>query len=328
MTLLVSVFVSLIAQLTTETTSDPTEQFVEDNGFVIGLVVLVVAVLAGIGLTYGAVVRNRRQRAMAPTAAGAGLTYSRGDTLGCLNVAFPLFMAGDGRNVDNVMWRGDGDGVRVFDYGYYNERRDTETDKIARSWKYFSCAMARHDGYWPTIRITRERGLDRLAQKLGLADIELESEEFNKTFVIQCEDARFATDLLDPQMMDFLLTTQGLVDIETKGRWALLTTRRVDAPSEMVGLLRIAEAFVERVPSVVRDLYESAPDPTTIPGGGDGLPDPRDAILTGGLDLSDSVAEAMRDEAREAREHRAETDLEYDIDGNPITDRPEENPWG
>ncbi len=320
---------SVIAQTTPPTTLDSTERFVRDNTFAIGAVMLVVAMLVGVGLTYGAVVRHRRQRSMTPTASSAGLTYSRGDTLGCLSVAFPLFLAGDGRTADNVMWPGDGSDARVFDYGYYTEHRDHETNQITKRWKYFSCAMARHDGYWPVIRITRERGLDRVAQKLGLADIELESEEFNKTFVIQCEDAKFATDLLDPQMMDFLQTTQGLVDIETKGRWALLTTTRLDAPEDMVGLLRVAETFVDRVPPVVRDLYESAPDPSAVREGAEGAPpDPRDALLSGGFELSDSVVEAIRDAVSESRETRDGTRPDFDLDGTPITERPEENPWG
>ena len=46
---------------------------------------------------------------------------------------------------------------------------------------------------------------------------------------------------------------------ETKGRFLLLSTRRID-PIEMPALLNLADEFVRRVPPAVRELYETFPD--------------------------------------------------------------------
>ncbi|MEZ5191462.1 MAG: DUF3137 domain-containing protein [Nocardioides sp.] len=36
-------------------------------------------------------------------------------------------------------------------------------------------------------------------------DIELESEDFNRAFTVTCSDRKFASDVLHPRMMEFLL---------------------------------------------------------------------------------------------------------------------------
>ena len=137
---------------------------------------------------------------MAPTAEAHGLRYSAGDLLGCTQVAFPLFTAGDGRTVENVMWRTGANGLdlRVFDFAYYDEYKDNN-GKVRKVWQYFNCAMARHNGLWPVVHVSKERAIDKIGQKLGLPDIELESEEFNRLFRVQCPDRRFATALLSPR---------------------------------------------------------------------------------------------------------------------------------
>ncbi len=305
-----------IAQVETESDNEALESFLEDHGMLVGTVVMLVAVGVGLGMLYGAMVRNRRVRTMVPTAAAAGLQYSLEDRFGSTDIAFPLFRAGDGRRVENVMWREGSNGmpVRVMDYSYYDEYKD-ENGRIHKRWSHFSCAMARHNGLWPTIRVTRERALDKAVQKLGLPDIELESEEFNRTFVVLCEDRKFATDLLAPEMMELLLTTRGLVDLETKGRWMLLTASRLDKPSEMVGLLNLADQILTRIPPVIWDLYPEAPDSEHGLSTIEGLPD------LGLLDPVQSVADAMREEQRAAT-----PEIEFDLDGRPVNPR-EERPW-
>jgi len=101
--------------------------------------------------------------------------------------------------------------------------------------------------------------VDKAFQMIGLPDIDFESEEFNRMFVVQCADRRFASALVDPLMMQLLISTKGEITFETKGRFLLLSTRRVD-PVEMPALLNLADEFVRRVPPAVRELYETFPD--------------------------------------------------------------------
>jgi hypothetical protein len=304
-------------------TSEPSaiETFAEENSMAIGVVLTLGFMAFGLVLIYASVVRNRRARAMVPTAEKHGLRYSGGDLYGCTQVAFPLFLEGDGRKVENVMSRTGANGldVRVFDYAYYDEYED-ENGKVHRTWKYFNCAMARHNGIWPVIRVTRERKLDKVAQKLGLPDIELESEAFNRLFVVQCEDRRFATTLLDPQMMEFLLHTEGRLTFETKGRWLLVIAPRLDDPADMVGLLGVADEFLRRIPSVIYRLYPEGAD--TEGGTAGAAPLASEGILK----PVDSIAQVMREERR-ADWWDPTPGVEHDLDGKPVTRR-EENPWG
>jgi hypothetical protein len=313
-----------LAQVTTPPTTEPDafETFLQDNGTAVGAVVMVGALLFGLAMFWGAHHRNQRLKAMVPTAQAHGLKYSAGDLYGSTQVAFPLFLAGDGRLVEHVMARTGANGldIRVFDYAYYDEYKD-ENGKVHKRWSYFNCAMARHNGLWPVVHISRERVLDKIGQKLGLPDIDLESEEFNRLFRVQCADRRFATALLHPLMMEFLMSTDGRLTFETKGRWLLVIAPRLDTPAEMVGLLGVADEFLRRIPGIVWDLYPEGAD--TERGAATGAPiDP--LLLTKPVD---SVAELLREQAAASDWRDPTPGVDYDLDGNPITQPPKENPW-
>ena len=155
------------------------------------------------------------------------------------------------------MWR-PGEGIprlRAFDYWYYDERRD-EYGNVRKTCYWHSCAIALVGGSWPLLTIEPETVLDRIGHHVGLPDIDLESEEFNRMFAVHCEDRRFATTLLDPQMMAVLMRTGGAVSFELRGRWLLVHVDRA-ASKLLPGLLKVAEDFVDAIPKVVWDLYPS-----------------------------------------------------------------------
>ncbi len=246
-------------------------------------------------------------------------------------VPFDLFRQGDGRRIQNMMWKEEPGHPRVFEYGFYKIHRDKNGNEY-QSWQWFGCALAQHNGKWPQLRVTRERLLDRAAQTLGLPDIELESEEFNRTYVVQCEDPKFATDLLDPQMMEFILGTEGLVNFATKGRFVLVITSPVDAAAAMVGLLGVAEGFVARVPPLVWDLYGRFPDGA----GTEDMPPPPtrlradDPGLLGGprhpeTDPFEFAPAPHLDHLGQAWDPTPHVD--YDLDGRPVHEV-KEDPWG
>ena len=123
---------------------------------------------------------------------------------------------------------------------------------LARSKAFFEAV-----GYRFNPQFTNDKGAGmELGENLYAM---LLSEEFARTFVVLCDDPKFATDLLDPQVMQVVLDTKGVVDFQTRGRFLLLTTSHLE-PEPMVGLLRVAERFVEHVPSVVWEVYGRFPD--------------------------------------------------------------------
>ena len=191
----------------------------------------------------------------------AGLGFSEFDLFNTAAVPFDLFREGDGRRIQNMMWKDAARppaGVRVR---LLHAPQGQERPASTRRWQWFGCALAQHNGKWPELRVTKERLLDRAAQTLGLPDIELESEEFNRTYVVQCESPKFATDLLDPQMMEFILGTEGLVDFQTKGRFLLVTTSQVDDGRRHGRAARVSpRASWPGCPPLVWDLYGRFPD--------------------------------------------------------------------
>ena len=57
--------------------------------------------------------------------------------------------------------------------------------------------MAQVDGAWPEVSINREGMLEKALGLVGLGDIELESDEFNRRFALRSPDRRFAVTLVD-----------------------------------------------------------------------------------------------------------------------------------
>jgi hypothetical protein len=297
----------------------------------VGILCAIAFMIVGILGVWAAWMRSQRAAALPGLAARAGLKYSEVDVLNSAAVPFPLFREGDGRRIQHLIWRDAPGHPRVFEYGYYTEHENNNGQKYKR-WSWFSCALVQHNGKWPELRLTRERLVDRAVQTLGLPDIELESEEFNRTYVVQCADAKFATDLLDPQMMEFILASKGLVDVQTKGRFLLLTTNQVQAEA-MIGLLGMAEGIVERVPPLVWELYERFPDgmgttdmpsppASTKPGDRLGLFTPYEAPETRPWDFAPPPRLNARDDSWDPT-----PGIEHDLDGNPVP-AVEENPWG
>lgn len=296
----------------------------------LGIVCVVGFMIVGILATWGAWMRAKRAAALPTVAARAGLKFSEFDVFNSAAAPFRLFREGDGRRIQNMMWEDEASRARVFEYGFYRLYED-KNGKSYQRWQWFACALAQHNGKWPALRVTRERLLDRAAQSLGLPDIELESEEFNRTYLVQCENAKFATDLLDPQMMEFIGGTRGLVDIQTRGRFLLVTTSPVEAEA-MIGLLGFAEGFLARVPPMVWDLYGKFPDGM----GTEDMPPPAIKPPRGGFGFPGSSSDELPQPFEFAPAPHLGSmgvawdptpDVDYDLDGNPLT-APTEDPWG
>src|SRR5687768_12975554 len=113
--------------------------------------------------------------------------------------------------------------------------------------------MALVGSAWPDISIVREGVFEKVRSRVAGGDIDFESEEFNRLFAVRCHDRRFASALIDAQMLEFLLTTHGALSFEIKGRWLLVWRDQVD-PKLLPGLVGVAEKFVEHIPPVVWEL--------------------------------------------------------------------------
>lgn len=290
---------------------------------------VVAAVLSAAG-TITAVLRAKRAAQIGEIASRAGLHYSASDPFDCVRVSFQLFTKGDGRGAENVMWResDDGHAFRVFDYWFYDEYKG-ENGRAQRKYHRSSCAMALVGSAWPDISIVREGVFDKVLNTLAGGDIDFESEEFNRMFAVRCADRRFASALIDAQMLDFILATRGELNFELKGRWLLVWTTPVN-PKLMPGLLGIADEFVRHIPPVVWELYPSSfvgPDGKPLPPGDDPIDRMRAelAVADHHRQHDDDPFDVLERSPFEALER--EDDVAYDLDGHPLP-KVEEDPWG
>jgi len=218
----------------------------------------VAAIVAAIWVSY--YLKKKRREGFAFAATQLGLQYAPEDLFGTLAEPFALFEKGDGRGVENVVWgRWQDLEVRLFDYWYYDESTDSKGNR-SRTYHRFNCVIAPVDAACSRLVIEHENLGSRLASALTFRDIQFESEEFNRTYLVRSPDAKFANDLIDARMMEWLLANGDGYSFEVEADRMLCFCRKL-GPMEMVPLLGTAKAFRENIPRVVYSLY-----PRTSPG--------------------------------------------------------------
>ncbi len=196
-------------------------------------------------------IERRRRRQFETLARTHGLSYYPQDPFGTLGLPFEVFRRGHSRKVRNVLVGRspvDGSEVRAFDYTY-----TTGSGKNSQTHNK-TCVMSYLGTAWPNLGVEREGLFNRFKDFVGLRDIELESEEFNRAFEVRCADRRFATAFLDPTMMDVLLRS-GIDDgLEVGGSWMLETFDRV-SPPQTLALVQRSDAIRSHIPDLVWELY-------------------------------------------------------------------------
>lgn len=205
--------------------------------------------------------RARRRQAMAELAAALGLSfdpardYEHDDRYAHLEV----FRRGSQRYAYNTL-SGEMDlgGHRVFvvlgDFHYAVYRNFGESrQKKSYEFSYLIVQVP-----WmgvPDLFIRPETMFDRVGAMIGFDDIDFESDEFSRAFLVKSSDRKFAYDLIDPRMMEFLLETRPpLIDLE-HGRVCLTTGNRRWSIEEFKHELVWLEGFFARWPEhLVRSL--------------------------------------------------------------------------
>lgn len=220
------------------------------------LIFVGIALLVGLGAWLSWYLKKKRREELARMATQLGLDYSQEDTKGCLGLPFALLTKGDGRGTENVMWGTWQDlALQEFDYWYYEESTDSE-GRRTKTYYRFSCAVTQVEAVCSPLTLDRENLFTRMADHMGFRDIEFESEQFNRAFTVKSKDRKFANDLIDSRMMQWLLSIEGAFNFEACGPWLLCFSKR-RRPTELIPLLGTLKEFRDQVPRVVYELYGS-----------------------------------------------------------------------
>lgn len=219
------------------------------TAIVVAATALALGLVGGLGVLGWRAGRRRRQ-AMQELAATMGWAYAARDDAWARRWPGAPFGVGDARQVRNVVtgvWRGRE--VVAFDYSYQTSTTDGQGHRTTTLHRFGVCALAL-PAPLPRLQVTPERALTRIGRALGVPGIELESEEFNRSFRITCPDPRFASDVLHPRTMELLLA-EGDVAWRVEGSELLCWDAGQQRPAQVLERLDLLAAIADGVPSFV-----------------------------------------------------------------------------
>ncbi|HOX57922.1 MAG TPA: hypothetical protein P5205_13155 [Candidatus Paceibacterota bacterium] len=207
--------------------------------FILGLFLLLVIA----GAIYSTIAARKRREELLEFATRLGLDFRPGNDyelakrFGFLN----KLAQGSNRYAFNVLSGGYRQNqVLVFDYHYETHSTDSKGHRRTHH-HYFSFFILLLPVSFPELKVTREGLLSKFAQALGYDDIDFESAEFSHEFCVRSKDRKFAYDVCNAQMMEYLLANRDLsLEIEDSAL-ALAFDKRLSAAQIEGNLQRLLE---------------------------------------------------------------------------------------
>jgi len=176
-----------------------------DSGFPFLIVLFIVAaiVIAVVGWW----MEKKRREALAALAASLGLSFShQKDRALAGQLSFlDKTQSGSNRYCYNVMqgnWQGHN--ILAFDFHYETHSRDSKGRRKTNH-HYLSYVTLRLPKAFPELTIAPEGFFSKIAQAVGYDDIDFESAEFSREYVVRSADRKFAYDFCHARTIEFLL---------------------------------------------------------------------------------------------------------------------------
>lgn len=218
------------------------------------MALLLVGLLVVVGAAYYSwYAAKKRREAFAALAAAKGWTYVERDDRWVEAFEDSPFGTGHRRSAKNVVSGSfDQRPFVSFDYTYYTTEvssngKTTTTREVAHP---FGVVALDIGVALPALSVEPEGMFGRMIGRLTGHDIELESEEFNRAFTVHCPDRKFASDVLHPAAMEFLMLHRG-TSFRFDGRYAL-TVESGTVPIETVEpRLGYLDQLLDTVPEFV-----------------------------------------------------------------------------
>ena len=206
-------------------------------------VIVVVFVIIVISTIYGVIQSRKRLEGLFELAQRLGLDFSAaedtelGDRYGFLK----QLAQGDNRYARNVLsGTYQQNQVLAFDYHYETHTTDSHGHRQTQE-HWFSFFILTLPAIFPDLTIRRENLLTKVAEVFGYQDIKFESAEFSRTFCVRSPDKKFAYDVCNAKMMEYLLANRDLsIEIENEAL-ALAFDRCLAAEQIESNLQRLVE---------------------------------------------------------------------------------------
>ncbi len=218
----------------------------------VGNILVGFAVLLGIAVLVVYLVYRKalkRRRILATYAAARGWRFAADQPLLGYRFTGPPFGVGQSRRAYNAIFGiHDGRELVSFDYEYATDV--THGGRSQHQVHRFTVLALRMGTYMPPLRVDPEGFLDRFVGRITGNDIDMESEDFNRAFTVSCPDRRFASDVLHPQMMEFLLHYRQLGWRFEQDSMLVVAQGQRD-PAQIEATLAVMDGITDRVPEFV-----------------------------------------------------------------------------
>jgi hypothetical protein len=175
------------------------------------VIFVVVIVGVAIGGIINNIVQRKRREGLFELATRLNLNFDAGEDYGIPGQFGFLKQLdqGDNRYATNVLsGTYQQNNVRAFDYHYETYTHDKNGTHTHHHWfSFFILTLPR---VFPELTIRRENLFTKVAEVFGYQDIKFESAEFSKTFLVRSPDKKFAYDVCNVKMMEYLLANRDL----------------------------------------------------------------------------------------------------------------------
>lgn len=238
------------------------------------VLILVLAIVVGVGLAYFNYYRAKKRREMfAGLAAQYGWSYVQANNSLASQWAGTPFRTGDNWRVKNVLSGPyNGHQMVAFDYSYQTHTTNGKGQRRTTTHN-FGVVVLQLPGALPHLEVTHE-GIfgGAVANALGFRDIQFESEQFNRAFRVKADDERFGHAVVTPRMMEMLLA-RGEIGWRFEGNSLVGWDSGAHNPNEVLNRLGLLEQVALNVPPYVwRDYAGVDPRGQQPPPGGPGYP--------------------------------------------------------
>ncbi len=182
------------------------------------LIIVGVVALIIVAAVFGHLAAKKRREAMLALADRLGLRFdSNKDHVLAKRYQFlDKLRQGDNRYAFNILsGKYKSHDVMAFDYHYETHSTDSKGNQETQH-HYFSFFLLLMPVAFPELTVAREGFFSKVAQALGYDDIDFESHEFSRKFCVRSKDKKFAYDVCNARMMEYLLANSDLT-IEIEG---------------------------------------------------------------------------------------------------------------
>ena len=214
------------------------------------LLFAIAALVLGLVAYAGYVQAKRRRELLQQFAASQRWTWTPRDDTWTERFSGTPFGEGDDRKACNVL-QGSfrGRPMVAFDYSYETHSTDSRGHRSTTTHSFAFCALALPLPM-PRVELVPDNLLGRVGTALGMQDIELESEDFNRRYRVRCEDPKLAYDVLPPRTMAALLSRASL-HLRFAGADAQCWESGRHSPVELLQRLDALSTVIDGIPGFV-----------------------------------------------------------------------------